>query len=305
MPTPEEKARLEIDRQLAACGWLVQDFKAMNISAAAGVAVREYPLKTGFADYLLYANGKAIGIVEAKPEGHTLTGVEIQSSKYTLGLPDGIPVYRKPLPFAYESTGAVTQFSNSLEPDFCSREVFSFHRPEELMRLAGLETQLRANLRALPELNTERMWRVQVESVRNLEASLAANQPRALIQMATGSGKTYTAASFCYRLIKFGAAKRILFLVDRNNLGKQTLNEFQQYVSPYNGYTFTEEYNVQHLKKNTIDPAAKVCITTIQRLYSMLKGEEEYEEGNEDDSLYESANALIKEPLPEIGRAHV
>ena len=186
-----------------------------------------------------------------RSEGHTLTGVEIQSSKYTLGLPEGIPVYRKPLPFSYESTGAVTQFSNSLEPDFCSREVFSFHRPEELMRLAGLETQLRANLRALPELNTERMWRVQVESVRNLEASLAANHPRALIQMATGSGKTYTAASFCYRLIKFGAAKRILFLVDRNNLGKQTLNEFQQYVSPYNGYTFTEEYNVQHLDRKS------------------------------------------------------
>ena len=189
----------------------------MNISAGPGVAVREFPLKTGFADYLLYANGKAIGVVEAKPEGHTLTGVEIQSSKYTLGLPEGVPVYRKPLPFAYESTGAVTQFSNSLEPDFCSREVFSFHRPEELIRLASLESQVRANLRAPPELNTQGMWRVQVESVRNLEVSLAANRPRALIQMATGSGKTYTAASFCYRLIKFGGAKRILFLVDRNN----------------------------------------------------------------------------------------
>ena len=300
MATPEEKARQEIDRQLAACGWLVQDHKSMNISAAPGVAVREFPLKTGFADYLLYANGKAIGVVEAKPEGHTLTGVEIQSSKYTLGLPEGIPIYRKPLPFAYESTGAVTQFSNSLEPDFRSREVFSFHRPEELVRLAGLESQVRANLRALPELDSKGMWRVQVESVQNLERSLAANHPRALIQMATGSGKTYTAASFCYRLIKFGGAKRILFLVDRNNLGKQTLNEFQQYVSPYNGYKFTEEYNVQHLKKNTIDAASKVCVTTIQRLYSMLKGEEEYQEDNEEDSLFESGNALIKEPLPVV-----
>src|SRR6188508_914746 len=103
--------------------------------------------------------------------------------------------------------------------------------------------------------------------------------------MATGSGKTYTACSFCYRLITFAKAKRILFLVDRNNLGRQTLNEFQQYASPYNGYKFTEEYSVQHLKTNTIDPACKVCITTIQRLYSMLRGEEEFAGENEEGSL--------------------
>jgi len=177
LPKPEEKARQEIDRRLGQCGWVVQDFESMNISAAPGVAVREYPLKTGFADYLLYADGKAIGVVEAKPEGHTLTGVEIQSSKYTLGLPAGIPLYRKPLPFAYESTGAVTQFTNSLEPDFRSREVFSFYRPEELIRLAGLESQVRANLRALPELNTDGMWCVQIESVRNFEGGNRAWHP--------------------------------------------------------------------------------------------------------------------------------
>ena len=107
----------------------------MNISAGLGVAVREFPLTTGEADYLLYADGKAIGVVEAKPEGHTLTGVETQSGKYLDGLPDGLPHYRLPLPFAYESTGAVTQFTNALEPDARSREVFTFHRPEELLRL--------------------------------------------------------------------------------------------------------------------------------------------------------------------------
>ena len=110
--------------------------------------------------------------------------------------------------------------------------------------------------------------------------SLADNRPRSLIQMATGSGKTFTAVNFCYRLIKFAKAKRILFLVDRNNLGRQTLNEFQQFVSPYNGYKFTEEYTVQHLKQNTHRPGrARSCITTIQRLYSMLKGEEEFAGG--------------------------
>src|SRR5690606_31542525 len=103
-----------------------------------------------------------------------------------------------------------------------------------------------------------------------------------------------------YRLIKFAKAKRILFLVDRNNLGKQTLNEFQQYASPYNSYKFTEEFTVQRLKKNTIDPASKVVITTIQRLYSMLKGEEEYDESNEENSLFESEMALVKEPMPVV-----
>jgi len=149
-------------------------------------------------------------------------------------------------------------------------------------------------------VNVGHLWRVQIESIQNLEKSLAANRPRALIQMATGSGKTFTAVNFCYRLIKYADAKRILFLVDRNNLGKQTLNEFQQFVSPVNGYKFTEEYTVQRLSKNTIAPAAKVCITTIQRLYSMLKGEEDYLEENEEGSLFEAEIALYKEPLPVV-----
>lgn len=298
--TPEQIARQEIDRQLERCGWIVQDYRDMNISAGLGVAVREFPLKSGFADYLLYANCKALGVVEAKPEGHTLTGVETQSGKYLDGLPNGLPNYHLPLPFAYESTGTVTQFTNALEPDARSREVFTFHRPDELIRLAKLDTQVRGLLRQMPPLNTQRLWRVQVGSIQNLEASLTDNRPRSLIQMATGSGKTYTAVSFSYRLIKFAKVRRILFLVDRNNLGKQTLNEFQQYISPYTNRKFTEEYTVQHLKRNAIDPASKVCITTIQRLYSMLKGEDEFPVENEDVSLYETESSIVKEPLPVV-----
>jgi type I restriction enzyme R subunit len=298
--TPEQKARQEIDRQLEQCGWIMQGFRDMNISAGLGVAVREFRLKSGSADYLLYADCKALGVIEAKPEGHTLTGVETQSVKYMDGLPDNLPNFRLPLPFAYESTGTETHFTNALEPDARSRPVFTFHRPEELIRLATLDEQMRGLLRQMPSLNTQRLWRVQVESIQNLEASLADNRPRSLIQMATGSGKTYTAVSFSYRLIKFGRVRRILFLVDRNNLGKQTLNEFQQYVSPYTNRKFTEEYTVQHLKRNAIDPASKVCITTIQRLYSMLKGEEEFLEENEESSLFETESALIREPLPVV-----
>src|SRR5262249_32970901 len=153
-------------------------------------------------------------------------------------------------------TGVVTQFTNGLEEDARSREVFTFHSPEELLRLVGLDEQVRTRLTQLPPLEEGRLWRVQAEAIRNLETSLAANRPRALIQMATGSGKTFTAVSFSYRLIKFAGAKRILFLVDRNNLGRQTLNEFQQFASPYTGMKFTDEYTVFHLKRNAIPQAA-------------------------------------------------
>ena len=303
--TPEQKSRQQIDRQLEQAGWIVQDYRQMNISAGLGVAVREFPLKTGAADYMLYGDAKAIGVVEAKPKGHTLTGVETQSGKYLDGLPKILPNYRLPLPFAYESTGEVTHFTNTLEPNARSRGVFNFHRPEELIRLVKLEKQVRGHLREMPPLNAANLWKAQIDSVNNLEGSLALNKPRSLIQMATGSGKTFTAVNFCYRLIKYADARRILFLVDRNNLGKQTLNEFQQFVSPVNGYKFTEEYTVQHLKKNTIAPAAKVCITTIQRLYSMLKGEDDFQEENEEGSLFETENSLFNHPLPVIYNARI
>jgi type I site-specific restriction endonuclease len=132
---PEDQARQEIDRQLAAAGWEVQDHRSMNLSVPA-VAVREFPLLTGLADYMLYVDGRAMGVVEAKAVGHTLTGVEIQSEKYAAGLPPALPAWHRPLPFAYESTGAETQFTNALEPEYRSRLVFTFHRPEELRRLA-------------------------------------------------------------------------------------------------------------------------------------------------------------------------
>jgi type I restriction enzyme R subunit len=296
--TPEEKARREIDRQLELCGWIVQDRQEMNISAGLGVAIREYSLPVGEADYLLYVDSKAAGVIEAKPEGHTLAGVEHQSAKYVNALPEGVPSYRLPLPFCYESTGKETQFTNLLDPNARSRLILTFHRPEELRRMVRLQQQIRQALTAMPPLEDPKLWHAQFDAITNLEKSLAQNRPRALVQMATGSGKTFTSVSALYRLIRFAGAKRILFLVDRSNLGKQTFAEFQQYVSPYNGLRFTEEYNVQHLRTNTIDPVCKVCITTIQRLYSMLKGEDEFDEGNEDRSMFEAAPQLVKQPLP-------
>lgn len=310
----EQHAREKIDRLLAEAGWLVQDVKETNIFAGRGVAIREFPLKAGhgFADYLLYVDGKAAGVIEAKKTGTTLTGVESQSEKYAHGLPAGLPAWSKPLPFCYESTGDETRFTNSLDPEPRSRPVFAFHRPDYLVAeaeqaaisktaeagstyLSG-ETTLRGRLRTMPELIEEGFWPAQIQAVRNLEKSLAKDCPRALIQMATGSGKTFTAISIIYRLIKFAGAKRVLFLVDRGNLGKQTLKEFQQYVSPYNNYKFSEEFIVQRLASNTIDTTARVCICTIQRLYSMLRGQELSEEA--EDESPEGLGSLFKEVLP-------
>ena len=257
---PEDKARQDIDRQLGQCGWVVQDKGQMNISAALGVAVREFPMLTGEVDYLLYVNGKAIGVLEAKPKGHPLIGVETQASKYSGALPPAVPAYRSPLPFAYESTGAVTQFTNLLEPDARSREVFTFHRPEELLRLVSLDAQVRGKLKALPALDASKLWSVQKRAIENLERSLAKHNPRSLIQMATGSGKTFTAVNACYRLIKFGGARRALFLVDRSNLGRQTYREFQQFVSPVNAYIEAKLKRAARLRQGILKRPFEGCL---------------------------------------------
>lgn len=270
----EEEARQLIDGLLEAAGWLVQDYRNLNLSAGIGVAVREFPLKTGFADYMLFVDRKAAGVIEAKPVGATLGGVDWQSEKYTKGLPDSLPHYQKPLRFAYESTGVETLFRDLRDPEPRSRNLFAFFKPETLREYLAQERTLRAGLIELAPLITEGLRGCQIEGIKGLEDSFAEARPRALIQMASGGGKTFTAVTTAYRLIKFARARRILFLVDRNHLGRQTLKEFQQYVTPDDGRKLTELYNVQRLTSNKIDPVCKVVITTIQRIYSMLKGEE-------------------------------
>jgi type I restriction enzyme R subunit len=287
LPNPEEIAREHIDRLLEAASWVIQDYKQINLSTSLGVAVREFPLKTGEADYLLFVDRKIYGVIEAKAEGTTLGGVDTQSDKYIRGIPENYPAVQTPLPFAYESTGVETLFRDLRDPEPCSRRVFAFHKPEILKEWIEQGDTLRARLQKMPPLITNGLWDSQIEAIHNLEISFAEARQRSLIQMATGSGKTFTAVSFVYRLIKFAKTKRILFLVDRNNLGRQTKTEFQQYITPDDGRKFTELYNIQHLSSNTIDPVSRVCITTIQRLYSMLKGEEEFQPENEESSLFE------------------
>lgn len=283
---PEEEARKIIDNLLSKAGWVAQDYTQLNLGAALGVAVREYPTETGPADYMLFVNRKPVGVIEAKPAGKTLGGVAEQTERYLTSKLKHIPQLGDSMRFGYESTGVETFFRDLHDPDPRSRRIFAFHKPETLSELLSQRATLRAQLRQFPSLNIGNLRECQVEAITNLERSFAVGRERALIQMATGSGKTYTAVSFVYRLIKFAGAKRILFLVDRNNLGRQTKTEFEQYVTPDDGRKFTELYNVQHLKSNTIDPVNKVCITTIQRLYSMLRGEPELDESLEEQSFF-------------------
>lgn len=298
--TPEELAREKIDALLSKCGWVIQDKKDANLSAGRGVAVREVSMSRGHgeSDYLLFVDGKAIGTVEAKPEGWTLVGVESQSEKYLYGVPGGVPAWKSPLPFAYESTGVETRFTNKLDPVPASREVFAFHRPETLREWVQADGTLRSRLKHLPALEKGILWSAQIEAITNLEKSLAAAKPRSLLQMATGSGKTFVAVNMAHRLIRHAEARRILFLVDRGNLGEQTLKEFQQFALPNDGRKFTQVYNVQHLKGGSIDPVVRVCISTIQRLYSMLRGQTEFDEEADERSSYELGESMGKQELP-------
>src|SRR5438045_5829467 len=227
MPTPEELARQNIDKLLTACGWTIQRRSEINLSAGRGIAITEGLLKGGDeADYLLFVDGKAIGTVEAKPEGFTLTGVEEQSGKYGKGLLDIYPKWQMPLPFAYESTGVETQFTNRLDCSPKSRNVFAFHKSETLLEWLEPEHQLNnrlTNLLSTDQMPTTNLWSAQIEAIRNLEKSLTANKRRPLIQVATGSGTTYTAVNFVYRLIKLAGSLRVLFPVDRGHHGDQTV----------------------------------------------------------------------------------
>ena len=293
----EARARKEIDKQLVAAGWKVQSQKALNLSAGPGVAVREFTLERphGRVDYLLFLNGQPAGVIEAKPEGTPLVEVEHQSGSYVEGLPGWMqpPVY--PLPFIYESTGAETRFTNGYDPEARSRLVFTFHRPETLaewLRQIDENRDLptfRARLKVMPPLDERGLWGKQAQAIRNLELSLAEDHPRSLIQMATGAGKTFTAATACYRLIKHADAKRILFLVDRSNLGKQAKLEFDKFTIQETQRKFPAEYNVQHLTHNALDATSRVCISTVQRIFSVLKGEEELEAELDEKSIYELA----------------
>lgn len=287
---PEQIARDNIDKQLKACGWVIQGIKQINLNASAGVAVKEYLTDVGPADYVLFIDGKPCGVIEAKreEEGHRMTVHEGQGEDYANAKLKHLK--NEPLPFVYISTGEVTRFTDFTDPKPRAREVFSFHRPETLSDWVKRDKSLRRRLLDLPALQTDGLRDCQINAITKLETSFKENRPRALIQMATGSGKTFTAITAIYRLLKYAKAKRVLFLVDTKNLGEQAEQEFMSFVPNDDNRKFTELYSVQRLKSSYIATDSQVCISTIQRLYSILKGtelEEAAEEENPNERKYQ------------------
>ena len=251
--TPEEKARERIDKKLEQAGWIIQDMKQINPIAALGVVVREFPTSTGPVDYALFVDGKPIGVVEAKKDdsGASITEVEMQSNRYANSTFKYVNVdYR--IRFAYEATGELTRFTDYADIKYRSRDVFSFHRPETLRSFLAGEDTVRNLLKRLPVLDTTGFRHCQVAALHELEKSFANNKPRALVQMATGAGKTFTAITAAYRLLKFGGMQRILFLVDTRSLGEQAERAFLAYAPNDDSRSFSELYGVYRLKSSRI-----------------------------------------------------
>ncbi len=301
---PEQVARDRIDSRLRAAGWHVQNKDELDFDAGPGVAVREYPTDIGPADYILFTDGRPVAVIEAKSDsrGDKLTTAEEQSEGYANAKLKWV-LNTEPRSFIYECTGQLTRFTNRLDPSPRSREVFTFHRPETLNAWMSAQRSFRSGIAELPPLNPVGLRECQNNAIVNLEASLKANKPRALVQMATGAGKTFTAITQVYRLLKHADARRVLFLVDTRNLGEQAEQEFMAFIPNDDNRKFTELYNIQRLTSPFIASDSQVVISTIQRMYAILKGEELPEGAEEDHPAEQTWHQ--REPHPVVYNANL
>lgn len=292
--TPEEKARCVIDDKLCQSGWVIQDLKRLNLTASLGVAVREFPTSTGEVDYALFVDGKPVGVVEAKQSqaGQSITDVEVQSGRYANSTFKWVK-NDYTIRFAYEATDKLIRFTDYKDIKYRSRTVFSFHRPETLFDLIQQPDTIQNNMKHFPLLDVKGFRKCQINAINNLDQSFADNRPRALVQMATGAGKTFTAITSAYRLLKYGKMKRILFLVDTKGLGEQAEREFLAYTPNDDPRSFSQIYGVRRLKSSYMPNDVQICISTIQRMYSILK-EEELDESAEEAPFVEYVTAESK-----------
>ncbi|MCI9141569.1 MAG: DEAD/DEAH box helicase family protein [Lachnospiraceae bacterium] len=280
--SPEQKAREIIDRKLAESGWVVQDFRQLNPEVSLGVAVREFPTDTGPVDYALFIEGIPIGVIEAKRSdaGENITTVETQSARYAHSTFKWVN-YEYRIRFAYEATDKLTRFTDYDDINYRSRDVFSFHQPQTLQKLLSASDTIRNHMKHFPPLDTEGFRKCQIAAIKKLDCSLAENRPKALVQMATGAGKTFTAITAAYRMLKYGKMNRILFLVDTRSLGEQAEREFMAYIPNDDPRPFSQIYGIKRLKSPYIPDDVHICISTIQRMYSILR-EEELDEKQEE-----------------------
>lgn len=294
--TPEQEAREQIDKNLIQSGWVLQNVSQLNLSASTGVAVREFPTSTGPVDYALFVDGEPIGVIEAKKSaaGENITAVETQSARYANSIFKWINRDHR-IRFAYEATDKLIKFTDYDDQKYRSRKVYAFHRPETLENLMAAKDTIRNNMKSFPELDTTGFRECQINAIHKLDDSFAHNKPRALVQMATGAGKTFTAITAAYRLLKYGKMNRILFLVDTKSLGEQAEREFLAYTPNDDTRSFSQLYGVRRLKSSYIPNDVQICISTIQRMYSILKGET-LDESAEETPFAEYVTAESKKP---------
>ncbi len=289
--TPEEKARVKIDNWLEDAGWQVVD-RIDYTPEITAVAIREGLMKGNKeADYLLFLEGKAVGVLEAKRAEKTLDDIVAEQAEgYCRSCPSWCKSWANPLPIAYLSNGKDLLFKNLSEDDAEYEPVKQILTPKAIAKLLGIGSQWIG----LPTLSPKGLRDCQYNSIINLENSFRAGQKRAVLILATGSGKTFTAVTAAYRFVEYAQMRKVLFLVDRNNLGKQADGEFGKYCLTKSGDPFNTIYGVERLKSKNIPKDANVVISTIQRLYSLLVGKDVEDE--EDDTPYEGQSIIIENP---------
>lgn len=284
---PEQKARIKIDAMLQNAGWTVVSRDDFTPDAVNAQAVEENLMKGNLeADYILYLDGKAIAVVEAKREENKL-GLEVaeQAQNYGNILPNWVQAWKTPLPFIFLSNGNLLLFKDMREKEPTYKVLKKMFTPKEIVNLAGSDIQSDyAKLPALPPVGPKGLRECQFEAITNLEISFKQGLKKALIVLATGAGKTFTACTAAYRLLNYMGAKRVLFLVDRNNLGKQAEGEFGTYKLTETGNAFSDEYIVHRLRSVEKIGNASVVISTIQRLFAALTGQE-LDEADDDEEM--------------------
>ena len=294
--TPEEKVRQKIDQWFTDAGWEVINRDDYEPTCTA-VAIREGLLKGNLeADYFLFINGKAVGVLEAKREETDAFSSKVceQAALYARSVPNIYQTYQKPLPFIFTSNGKELYFCDFREQDHYFKQIMTIPTPHELVKKLGIED----TFAGLPTLKRKGLRDCQYEAVTELEKSFRSGQNRALMVLATGAGKTYTACLAAYRMLSYTPMRRVLFLVDRNNLGKQAEGEFGTFRLTENGDAFNTIFTVNRLRSSSIPSDSNVIISTIQRLFSFLKGDTI--EDNEDDDKNEPTEEVTLPPNPNL-----
>lgn len=291
--TPEEKARVKIDRMFEEAGWQVvsRDEYTPNLTAA---AIKEGLLKHNFeADYFLFINGKAVGVLEAKRAEIDVDCDEVkgQAEKYVNNVPPIYAAYENPLRIIYLSNGEKVLFYDYAKKDGNYIEINRIHTPKEIVDILGIDDFYAG----LPTLQKKGLRQCQFDAIKGLEQSFRNGQKRALMVLATGAGKTYAACLAAYRFLSYTPMRKVLFLVDRNNLGKQAEGEFGTFRLTETKEPFNTIFGVNRLKSAKIPSDSNVVISTIQRLFSLLKGDD-VDDNDEESAFDDNEDNVVSLP---------